>query len=105
MAYLFLWSVKRRSTILKCCNRSHHATVALAVAVEAAITTLPACWVVRNPAAGSERDMVCRADAAAAIQRGRMSHMKFAKRMDRFGEGNNRSIAVLIASSIASCLM
>ncbi|MCS3023305.1 hypothetical protein NXW75_03755 [Bacteroides xylanisolvens] len=38
MAYLFLWSVKRRSTILKCCNRSHHATVVLAVAVEVAIT-------------------------------------------------------------------
>ena len=38
MAYLFLWSVKRRSTILKCCNRPHHATVALAVDVEVAIT-------------------------------------------------------------------
>ena len=38
MAYLFLWSVKRRSTILKCCNRSHHATAALAAAAEAAIT-------------------------------------------------------------------
>ena len=38
MAYLFLWSVKRRSTILKCCNRPHQATVALAEAVEAAIT-------------------------------------------------------------------
>lgn len=38
MAYLFLWSVKRRSTILKCCNRSHHDTAALAVDAEAAIT-------------------------------------------------------------------
>ena len=38
MAYLFLWSVKRRSTILKCCNRSHHVTVALAAEVEVAIT-------------------------------------------------------------------
>lgn len=38
MAYLFLWSVKRRSTILKCCNRSHHETVELEVAVEVAIT-------------------------------------------------------------------
>ena len=38
MVYLFLWSVKRRSTILKCCNRSHHDTVTLAVAGEVAIT-------------------------------------------------------------------
>ena len=38
MAYLFLWSVKRRSTILKCCNRSHHVTVVLVVVVEVAIT-------------------------------------------------------------------
>ncbi|MCS2451532.1 hypothetical protein NXW86_21075 [Bacteroides thetaiotaomicron] len=38
MAYLFLWSVKRRSTILKCCNRPHHATAALAVVDEAAST-------------------------------------------------------------------
>lgn len=38
MVYLFLWSVKRRSTILKCCNRSHHAAVTLAVVVEVAIT-------------------------------------------------------------------
>ena len=38
MAYLFLWSVKRRSTILKCCNRPHHATAALVVVVEVAIT-------------------------------------------------------------------
>ena len=38
MAYLFLWSVKRRSTILKCCNRPHHVTAALVVAVEVAIT-------------------------------------------------------------------
>ena len=38
MVYLFLWSVKRRSTILKCCNRSHHVTVILAVVVEVAIT-------------------------------------------------------------------
>lgn len=38
MVYLFLWSVKRRSTILKCCNRSHHATANLAVVVEVAIT-------------------------------------------------------------------
>ena len=39
MAYLFLWSVKRRSTILKCCNRPHHDTAVLVVAaVEVAIT-------------------------------------------------------------------
>ena len=38
MAYLFLWSVKRRSTILKCCNRSHHDTAVLAGAAEAATT-------------------------------------------------------------------
>ena len=38
MAYLFLWSVKRRSTILKCCNRSHHATAALDAVAEVAIT-------------------------------------------------------------------
>ena len=38
MVYLFLWSVKRRSTILKCCNRSHHATAILAVDGEDAIT-------------------------------------------------------------------
>ena len=38
MVYLFLWSVKRRSTILKCCNRSHHATAIPAVAGEVAMT-------------------------------------------------------------------
>ena len=38
MAYLFLWSVKRRSTILKCCNRPHHETDVLDVVVEVAIT-------------------------------------------------------------------
>lgn len=42
MAYLFLWSVKRRSTILKCCNRPHHATAALAEVEEAAITKVHA---------------------------------------------------------------
>ena len=38
MAYLFLCSVKRRSTILKCCNRPHHVTVVLVAAAEAAKT-------------------------------------------------------------------
>ena len=38
MAYLFLWSVKRRSTILKCCNRPHHVTAVLDEAVEVANT-------------------------------------------------------------------
>lgn len=42
MAYLFLWSVKRRSTILKCCNRSHHDTAILAVVAEAATTKVHA---------------------------------------------------------------
>ena len=45
------------------------------------------CWVFRDPEEGSEQDRDCQADTAAVIQRGRMSHMKFAKRMDRFGEG------------------
>ena len=42
MVYLFLWSVKRRSTILKCCNRSHHVTATLAVVAEAAKTKVHA---------------------------------------------------------------
>ena len=49
--------------------------------------SLPVCWVFRDPEEGSEQDRDCQADTAAVIQRERMSHMKFAKRMDRFGEG------------------
>lgn len=46
MVYLFLWSVKRRSTILKCCNRSHHVTAILAAVAEVAITKVHAPAVV-----------------------------------------------------------
>ena len=46
MAYLFLWSVKRRSTILKCCNRPHHETAVLDAVAEVAITKVHAPAVV-----------------------------------------------------------
>ena len=74
MVWALIWSLEARLRLETCCPLFFLPVIACVLGF-------------RDPEEGSEQDRDCQADTAAVIQRERMSHMKFAKRMDRFGEG------------------